>query len=472
MVLTTDSNGIQIKRYAGKVVVHKIPSTLTGDVILPPDITHIQKTSFVGCNNITSLTLQDHAKTINTGAFDHCTNLEKIIVTRDNKYFESDHKGVLFTKGREWLVYAPPKLSGLYIVPNGVKHIDKHAFKNCANMTTLMLAQTVTTIAEGAFESCAGLLHMIIPKNVTHIKPGAFVGCSQLCGVTVASDNDSFASEDGALFNKDKTELLYVPATFVGQQGKKDGRYQIPESVAYIEARAFCGCKEIKEIILPHWLADFGERPFEGCSSLETVYFSSDMLGCYDRIFEGCDNLQKRYIRDPHGVIYNLDTRKIEHVWKDIHRAFLENIVERIEDNVFTNRTHLATVTIPQSVNYIAEAAFKGCKNLTMFWVAPENESFYTDEHGVLFRKGKQNIALLRAPSNLAGNYCVPDGVTHIASYAFESCPQLAKVTIPKSVWTIRSQAFVDCPNVTICAPARSEAEKFAMSNNITFATV
>jgi hypothetical protein len=52
MVLTTDSNGIQIKRYAGKVVVHKIPSTLTGDVILPPEITHIQKTSFVGCNNI------------------------------------------------------------------------------------------------------------------------------------------------------------------------------------------------------------------------------------------------------------------------------------------------------------------------------------------------------------------------------------------------------------------------------------
>lgn len=51
----------------------------------------------------------------------------------------------------------------------------------------------------------------------------------------------------------------------------------------------------------------------------------------------------------------------------------------------------------------------------------------------------------------------------------FLSCPQLAKVTIPKSVWSIRPQAFVDCPNVTICAPARSKAEKFAKSNKIHF---
>ena len=472
MVVTTESNGIQIKQYSGKTVVHKIPNTLTGDVVLPPRVTHIQKTSFAGCDRITSLTLQDNVKAINAGAFEHCVNLEKIIVTRDNKCFEADNKGVLFTKGREWLVYAPPKLSGIYVVPNGVKHIDKNAFKNCANITTLMLAQSVTTIDQGAFENCTGLLHMVIPKNVTHIKPGAFVGCSQLCGVTVASDNNSFVSEDGVLFNKDKTELLYAPATLTGQQGKKDGRYHVPESVSHIAAHAFCGCKEIKEVILPHWLANYGEKPFEGCSSLETVYFPFDMLGCYDRIFAGCDNLQKRYVRDPYGVIYNLDTCKIEHVWKDIYRAFLENIVERIEDNVFSNRTRLVAVTIPQSVNYIAEAAFKGCKNLTEFCVAPGNEFLYTDESGVLLQKFNRNIVLLRAPTNLVGNYCVPDGVTHILDYAFESCPQLTRVTIPKSVRSIRPNAFVDCPHLTICAPPGSATENFAKSNKTPFVAV
>ena len=65
MVVTTENNGIQIKQYSGKVVVHKIPSTLSGDVILPQRVTHIQKTSFTGCSQITSLTLQDNVKIIN-----------------------------------------------------------------------------------------------------------------------------------------------------------------------------------------------------------------------------------------------------------------------------------------------------------------------------------------------------------------------------------------------------------------------
>lgn len=77
MVITTDSNGVQIKRYGGKVLIHKILRTPRGDLVLPQQITHIQKTSFNGCDQITSLTIQDHVRTINAGAFDRCTNLEK-----------------------------------------------------------------------------------------------------------------------------------------------------------------------------------------------------------------------------------------------------------------------------------------------------------------------------------------------------------------------------------------------------------
>ena len=447
MVVTTENNGIQIKQYSGKVVVHKIPSTLSGDVILPQRVTHIQKTSFTGCSQITSLTLQDNVKTINTGAFEHCTNLEKIVVTRDNKYFESDHKGVLFTKGREWLVYAPPKLSGIYVVPNGVKHIDKNAFKDCENITTLMLAQTITSIAEGAFENCSGLLHMIIPRNVMQIKPGAFVGCSQLCGVTVASDNESYVSEEGALFNRDKTELLYVPATLSGQQGKKDGRYQVPEGVTYIAPKAFGGCSKIVELVLSDTLEDIGKDAFEGCQGLTRVYAP---IGIDWEPFEACNNLQKRYIRDPQGLIYNKDTNLIEVVWKNIVCADILPGIKKVEPKTFANRVQLRVVSIPYGFADIGEAAFMGCKNLTEFQVPREHEVFYTDEYGVLFQRMNRNIVLLRAPTNLAGNYRVPDGVTHIVSYAFESCAELTTVTIPKSVWSIRPQAFVDCPNVTI----------------------
>ena len=272
MVITTDGNGVQIKRYSGKVLIHKIPNTLSGDLVLPQPITHLQKTSFAGCDHITSITIQDHVRAINAGAFDHCINLEKFNVSRDNKHFESDYKGALYTKGQEWLMRVPQQQSGIYVVSNKVKHIDKGAFKDCKHITTLMLGPTVTSIDSGAFENCTGLLHMIIPPNVTKIEPGAFAGCTQLCGVTVSADSIYFSCEDGALFNKDKTTLFYVPATLLGQQGKKDGRFQVPDSVTYIAPFAFSGCKEIKEIILPDSLKTIGKDAFENCSALTTVY--------------------------------------------------------------------------------------------------------------------------------------------------------------------------------------------------------
>ena len=469
MAVTADINGIQTKTLYGKVVLHKIPKTLSGDLVVPQRVTHIQITSFNSCGRLTSVTLQGNVKEIKAGAFKHCTNLEKIIVSQDNKYFESDTKGVLFTKGRDWLVCAPVKLNGLYIVPRGVKHIEKEAFKSCTDLTTLMLAQTVTSIGKGAFQDCTGLLHMIIPPCVTKIEPGAFAGCTQLCGVTVAADNVNFKTDqDGALYNKDKTRLYYVPSTLRGQRDKKDGRYIVPEGVTHIEDRAFWGCSGIKELILPDTLKFVGEDAFEGCSGLEKVYVPVGFSRWY--VFDNCKNLQKRSVRDPLGLIYNWETKQIETVWKDIVHANILNGVEKIEPKTFAERMGLTAVAIPRSVTYISGAAFAGCKNLTDIQVDSENEVLYTDEHGVLFQKGKSSIALLRAPVNLGGSYCVPEGVTHIEPCAFECCTQLTVVTVPKSVWLIKPRAFLDCPNLTICGPAGSEAEKFAKDNKIPFA--
>ena len=91
-------------------------------------------------------------RAINAGAFDHCINLGEINVSRDNKHFESDYKGALYTKGQEWLMRVPQQQSGIYVVSNKVKHIDKGAIKDCKHITTLMLGPTVTSIDSGAFE--------------------------------------------------------------------------------------------------------------------------------------------------------------------------------------------------------------------------------------------------------------------------------------------------------------------------------
>lgn len=51
--------------------------------------------------------------------------------------------------------------------------------------------------------------------------------------IIVEEGHESYSSEDGVLFNKDKTVLLAYP------DGKKDASYAVPDSVIQIEDGAF-----------------------------------------------------------------------------------------------------------------------------------------------------------------------------------------------------------------------------------------
>jgi hypothetical protein len=129
-------------------------------------------------------------------------------------------------------------------------------------------------------------------------------------------------------------------------------------------------------------------------------------------------------------------------------------------------------VVIPKTVTDISSSAFKGCSNLTTIVVSAENEVLYTDESGVLYRKERGNIALMRAPTDLPMTYRIPEGVTHIAQNAFESCLQLKKLVIPESVWAIQRGAFIKCPDLLICGKPGSEAEKAAQRYAIPFVEI
>ncbi len=238
-----------------------------------------------------------------------------------------------------------------------------------------------------------------------------------------------------------------------------------------IASQAFSGCNKIKEIILPDSLEKMGMNVFEGCSGLETVYAPAGVVR-WDRDFDQCKNLKNRFIRDPQGIIYNRDTRKIARVWKQIECANILNGMVAIEPETFANCRKLTTVVIPETVTSVYGSAFVGCKNLTTIIVSDKSTALYTDEYGVLYEKKRVNNILVRVPTNLADTYYIPEGVTHIAVGAFESCLQLKAVVIPESVWAIQHGAFMDCPDLTICGKPGSEAEIAAKEHAIPFTQI
>ena len=66
------------------------------------------------------------------------------------------------------------------VVPSGVTSINSYAFDNCSNLTSIEIPASVTSIGSYAFSGCSSLTSITIPESVTSIGSGAFDNCSNL----------------------------------------------------------------------------------------------------------------------------------------------------------------------------------------------------------------------------------------------------------------------------------------------------
>ena len=123
-----------------------------------------------------------HLTTINTSAFENCSNLWKITL------------------------------------PEQIEVIDQRAFSNCANLTIINIPNNVTVINGGAFSYCKALKSIELPQNLIMIGGSAFSGCSELSEIYIP---DSVASIGAWTFN-DCSSLKYI---YVGTGVSEVGDY-------------------------------------------------------------------------------------------------------------------------------------------------------------------------------------------------------------------------------------------------------
>ena len=133
----------------------------------------------------------------------------------------------------------------------GLTSIADEAFRGCSALTSVTIPNSVTSIGSNAFLVCHGLTSITIPESVTTIGNAAFSTCFSLTSIIVENGNSSFISEDGVLFNKEKTSLLCYPA------GKTQSEYTIPESVTRICSYAFDGCSALTSVTIPNSVTTF-----------------------------------------------------------------------------------------------------------------------------------------------------------------------------------------------------------------------
>ena len=71
------------------------------------------------------------------------------------------------------------------VIPDSVTAIGKDAFRNCDALVSVIMGDGVKEIGEWAFGSCTSLTEIVIPDGVVSISEGTFWNCTSLKSVVI-----------------------------------------------------------------------------------------------------------------------------------------------------------------------------------------------------------------------------------------------------------------------------------------------
>jgi|GEM_PF-3430820 len=341
----------------------------------------------------------------------------------DFKYDIKDNEVVIYKYvGDQEEVTIPNSINGLPVVDINASLVRDTGFTNSDKLKKVIIPEGVREIGMFSFGyGCKSLETVVIPASVTEMESSAF-GSRSLKAIEVNENNPKFASIDGVLFNKDKTELIYFPwgksyrtggdlpegkmeaFDYIIPDGTVTIGYQafgdcyligvtIPDSVKEIKGRAFSNCRCLKDIILPKSITAIDWSTFENCDSLESIGIPENVTKIDNGAFEGCSALED--ITIPSNVT-EIRFSAFQGC-ASLTSIAIPKGVKEIEQRTFKDCTSLECINIPSTVEKIDISAFDGCKALERISV-DENNPVYNSIDGSLYRKeGNKRIYTPRA---------------------------------------------------------------------------
>ena len=489
------NDGVLIEKIGPNDWVASYPVAKTGtEYAVPEGIYGVRTGAFQCAANLIKLTLPASLKESPSSAeftgYSSAAKLANIEVATGNTAFKSIDGVLVSLDGKKLIAYPNAKpgaasslpayqgvigqpSASVYKIPDGVEIVGQAAFAQVNGLTAIELNE-VKKLEKGAFDKQTKLRNVRLGSSVDTIEEGAFGGNQNLTAFDVDLLNPNYTSDDGVIYNADKTELVLFPGGKGGEYTTLPTTTKIRRRAFYynnvlakvnfnkdlevIDGDAFQATTELKNITFeaPARVKSIGTFAFQGSGLTELNIPAS--LQTVDWSAFGFSKLKKITVAD--GSQLQSINKEAFNGCKDLEEFTFEgsSTLNKIQKDAFSGDDKLKSFLIPEKVTVLERGAFNGASGLeTITFKQPATMTIIGE--GAF--QGAQALKKIELPST----------VTTISKDAFNTCSSLTEVVIPASVTTIDATGFQECAkleNFTVDKnnPVYSSVDGFLLSKD------
>ena len=426
-------------------------------VKLPETVTTLNNDCFLGAK-LTEMNIPKSVKEISEWAWSAMKEVPKCTVESGNTVFESDDKGVLYTKGKKELRCVPSKI--MEAIGGDTYTIDSKVEKICVN----------------AFHGITNLKKIVLPKNlqkVSELYPSIVVSTNLVEFEMPTGGTTNYRVEGGVLFNNVTKTLVCYP------REKATEAYKVPDDIKRVAPFAmmvtqYMTSLDLNNVETLERSALYKPQKLETIMIPKTLSKGTNTTGLKEGAFEECTKLKEYKVHsdnsdftDEAGVLFskNKDILYFYPPAKDGAKYNIPTTVNELAQKAFQGANKLTSMDIPNTVETIGIEAFRNMKGLVTV-------NFQTPS------KVKELKADVFRACDKLKEVVLPASITEIAA-AFYECGELEKITIPEGskLKIIKASAFAtnkklknfniegSCDLETIESNAFANAEKLESFN-------
>ncbi|MCR4805903.1 MAG: leucine-rich repeat domain-containing protein [Clostridia bacterium] len=264
------------------------------------------------------------------------------------------------------------------VMPDSLIYANEYAFYHCSSLKDITWGKGLTFLGWDSFNGCYSLESVILPEGFTIMERDVFCHCTALEEVSfpdsIRSIGYDVLYDTPFYYNESNWEddVLYAGHMLIEARMSGTESYVVREGTITIADYAFSDREGLILIAMPNSLRHIGECAFTRCYDLRQapVPASVESIGGHAFTDTAIFNNENNW---KNGILYAgcalADARL------DITGAYIQSGTTVIADWAFLDCDALKAITVPQSVKHIGVLSVSGCKALKdVYYTGTEEE--------------------------------------------------------------------------------------------------